>query len=426
MRRKSIGNLPEAHPGEMSLIYRGWLVCAGSMIALMFGPSTVAVLSLGIFIQPISVDFGWSRTQVALASTFVSYTVMLISPVQGYLVDRFGPRRIILPCIPLFALAIASLYFLPPIPWVYYAAWIAIAAVGFGIFPMSYLRAVSSWFDRRLGLAIGITNAGIGLGGAVLPLVLAEVITRWGWRSGYLAMGMLVFVVTFPAAVLFVHEKPVAVKKLLATDAYVGLSFRDAVKTVEFKLLAAIFLLLGLINTSLVVHQISILLDAGLTLQRATLVQATFGIFVIVGRLITGLMIDYVAAPLVMLVLVLGATIACILYAFGVSGNIVFLCGALLGMVLGAEFDVLSYVLKRSFGLQSFGRLYGTIFAIFQFGAGAGAALLPLMRSSSGSYRSGLLVFSAATVACAGLLAVLHRATRETDISADMRFQSHG
>jgi MFS family permease len=95
---------------------------------------------------------------------------------------------------------------------------------------------------------------------------------------------------------------------------------------------------------------------------------------------------------------------------------VVFLCAALLGMVLGAEFDVLSYLLKRYFGMRAFGKLYGVIFAVFQFGAGAGAALLPIMRQASGSYRSGLLTFSAATLVCAWLLVLLYRGGRTAQV----------
>ncbi|WP_454741946.1 MFS transporter [Cupriavidus necator] len=404
--------------GETSWRYGGWPVAIASMIALMFGPSTVAVLSLGIFIRPLEADFGWSRTQIALASTIVSYTVMVISPLQGYLVDRFGARSVMLPCIPLFAMAVGMMYFLPPVPWVYYAAWIAIPAIGIGIFPLSYLRVVSSWFDKRLGLAIGIANAGIGLGGAVLPLILNYLIATHGWRVGYLGMAVLVLLVSFPAVLLFVREKPGTEPRTVRQSAAAGIDFREAVRSRPFLMLAAVFVLLGLINTALIIHQIPLLIDAGLTPQRAAMVQATFGMFVIVGRLATGLLIDFLAAPLVMMVLVLGATVACLFYAFGASGDIVFVCAALLGMVLGAEFDVLSYLLKKYFGMKSFGKLYGIIFAVFQFGAGAGAALLPLMRQASGSYRQGLLLFAVATLVCAGLLFLLNRMGR-SDQTAD-------
>jgi MFS family permease len=399
----------DSNETEISWLYPGWMVSIGSMVSLMFGPSTVAVLSFGLFIGPISSEFGWSRTQTALASTFVSYTVMLIAPLQGYLVDRFGPRRTILCSIPLFALAIGFLYFLPPVKWVYYGAWVLVAMCGIGIFPLSYLRVVGTWFDRRLGLAIGIANAGIGLGGALLPLILSGVLERWGWRAGFLAMGVLAVAVTYPAAFLFVREKPE-----LALDEHVvvdGVSVKDATATRAFVLLAIVFILLGVVNTALVVHQVPILLDAGLSLQRAAAVQATFGVFVIVGRVATGFLIDYLSAHLVMMSVVVGASLACIAYAFGVSGNVAFICGALLGMLIGAEFDFLSVVLKRLYGLRSFGKLYGILFAIFQLGAGAGTALLPVMREQDGNYRDGLLLFSTILGVCASLLFVLHRNT---------------
>jgi MFS family permease len=406
---------PVPSPDENSWRYRGWLVAIASMVALMFGPSTIAVLSLGIFIRPLEADFGWSRTQIALASTIVSYTVMLISPLQGYLVDRFGARAVIMPCVPLFAVAVGMMVFLPPVPWVYYLAWVLIPAIGIGLFPLSYLRVVSSWFDKRLGMAIGLANAGIGFGGALLPLVLNYVIANHGWRTGFLSMAALVLCVTFPAVLLFVCEKPGTEPRALMASASPGIDFREAVKSAQFKMLVGIFLLLGLVSTALVVHQIPLLIDAGVTPQRAAMVQSVFGIFVIVGRLATGLLIDFIAAPLVMMVIVLGATVACLIYAFGASGDIVFLCAALVGMVLGAEFDVLSYLLKKYFGMCSFGKLYGLVFAVFQFGAGAGAALLPLMRQSTGSYRSGLLLFAAATLLCAILLLLLYRSRHRTE-----------
>ncbi|WP_454743937.1 MFS transporter [Cupriavidus necator] len=411
---------------ETSWRYTGWRVAIASMIALMFGPSTVAILSFGVFIGPLEAEFGWSRTQIALASTIVSYSLMLISPLQGYLVDRYGARAVILPCIPLFAVAIGLMYFLPPVPLIYYMAWVMIPVIGVGIFPLSYLRAVSSWFDKRLGLAIGIANAGIGLGGAVLPLILSYLISVHGWRWGFLGMAALVLVVTFPAAILFIREKPGTEPRHLSEARIGGLTFKAAIQTGQFKMLAAIFVLLGLINTALIVHQIPLLIDAGVSAERAAVVQSTFGMFVIIGRVATGWLIDFLRAPLVLMTLVLGATVSCLLYAVGVTGDIVFVCAALLGMVLGAEFDVLSYLLKKYFGMQIFGKLYGVIYAVFQFGAGAGAALLPIMRQASGSYRSGLLTFAGATLVCAFLLLLLSRRNDATELRVDSSVPSRG
>jgi len=97
------------------------------------------------------------------------------------------------------------------------------------------------------------------------------------------------------------------------------------------------------------------------------------------------------------------------LYAMGVNNDLVFVAAALFGLVFGAEFDVLSYLLKSFFGMKSFGRLYGVIFALFQFGAGCGAAFLPLSRAYTGTYAVGLWVFCGLTMLCAGSLYGLHR-----------------
>ncbi|MRV70444.1 MFS transporter [Duganella sp. FT92W] len=399
-----IAPVPENRPG-----YPGWIVAVASMVALVFGPSTIAVLSFGLFIRPLEQEFGWSRTEIALASTFISYTIMLISPLHGYLTDRYGPRKIILPCIPLFALGLAMLYFLPPVHAVYYAAWIILPILGIGLFPLSYLQTVSTWFSGRLGLALGIANAGIGIGGVLLPLLIGFLINTYGWRIAFASLGAMTLAVSLPAAWLFVRERERQPGAQVRTAGQSGAAFGDAVRSQRFRLLVISFLILGFINTALVVHQVPLLADAGVPMARAVLVQSVYGMFVLIGRVITGFLIDRFAPALVMMGFVLGASLACALYALGVNNALVFIAAALFGLVFGAEFDVLSYLLKSFFGMKSFGRLYGLIFALFQFGAGCGAAFLPLSRAYAGGYALGMWVFCGMTMICALCLYRLYR-----------------
>ncbi|GJI87599.1 MFS transporter [Duganella hordei] len=389
--------------------YPGWLVAVASMVALIFGPSTIAVLSFGLFIRPLEQEFGWSRTEIALASTFISYTIMLISPLHGYLTDRFGPRKVILPCIPLFGLGLAMLYFLPPVHAIYYAAWILLPILGIGLFPLSYLQTVSTWFNGRLGLALGVANAGIGIGGMLLPLLIGFLINAYGWRLSFAVLGAITVLTSLPVAWLFIRERERGAGRQTRAAAPEGHAFGVAARTSKFRLLALAFLILGFINTALVVHQVPLLADAGVPMSKTIVVQSVYGMFVLVGRLITGFLIDLFAPALVMMVFVLGAAVACALYAIGVNNDLVFVAAALFGLVFGAEFDVLSYLLKSFFGMKSFGRLYGVIFALFQFGAGCGAAFLPLSRAYTGTYAAGLWVFCALTMLCAACLYGLHR-----------------
>ncbi|MBB4008795.1 MFS transporter [Allorhizobium taibaishanense] len=99
---------------------------------------------------------------------------------------------------------------------------------------------------------------------------------------------------------------------------------------------------------------------------------------------------------------------------YAAVGSLVFLSAILIGMVYGAEFDVLSYIIKRSFGLAAFGRIYGTIFAVFQLGAALGATLLPLSRAQFQSYAPGLTAYAVALAVSGVLFVLLKEQPRET------------
>jgi MFS family permease len=372
-----------------------WTTIAAT-IGLTFGPSTIAVLGLGIFIKPIELEFGWSRTQVSLAATIIAWMIVLVSPLQGILTDRFGSRPIVLASIPAFAAAVAGFYFLPANLGLFYLMWVLIPICAVGLWPLGYLRAVSTWFDRRLGLAVGIANAGIGIGSALVPLIAGALIATHGWRMAYVGLAAIALLVTWPVAALALHEKrPLAgAAQGEAGAALFGLAFREAARTPTFRLLAAAYFFLGIINTALITQQIPLLMDAGVTPGRAALVQSVFGIAMMVGRVGTGYLIDRIFAPFVMIAIAVGAAIACSLYATGPTGAVIFVCACLIGLVVGAEFDVLAFLIKRYFGMQAYGKLYGTVFAIFQFGCGLGAAFLPISRARWGSYAPGLYTFA--------------------------------
>jgi len=387
---------------ESSWKYQGWRVALGGMLALVAGPS-VFLLSFGIFVQPLVQEFGWTITQVTMAITFMSFALVLIAPLQGYLVDRFGARRVILPSILCFSAAVVMMSRLTADLWLYYLAWLVLCISGLGIYPLSYLRTVGTWFDQRLGLSLGIANAGVGIGGALLPLILAIIIPTLGWRMGFLCIAMMALI-TFPIAFFFVRENASAGSASGKPTAVDGVAFGDAIRTRDFQLLATVFILMGFVTTGLIVHQIPILTDAGIPPQQAALIQATFGVFAIVGRVLTGLLLDFISAQILMMVVVLGASVSCVLYAVGVGPELAFVAAALIGLLLGAEFDVLGFLLKKHFGIRSFGRLYGLVYSVFQLSAGIGAAVLSLMNQSFASYANGLMLFAVILAICAGVL----------------------
>jgi len=405
----------------------GMLTTLGATIGLAFGPSVIANLTVTGYITPIEREFGWSRVDVSFAFTLVAYMIVIMSPLQGYLVDRFGPRRVVLTSIPLFALSLASIYFTPSNIYVYYLLWAIVPVAGIGLWPLGYLQAVTPWFDRKLGLALGCANAGIGLGSTLLPMFLiAPIIAArpgeddWllglvtlggllpfgGWRTAVLTLAVLVLVVSWPVVAYCLREPSaaeVAARKQSSAARSFGLSFEQARREPTFWVLSLGFFLLGVTATSLVTQQAPLLQDAGWTPAETFRLQTTFGFGLLFARVAVGFVIDHVFAPRVMTTVSIGGALACILYAM--YPDVGYVSALLLGFLLGAEFDVLAFLIKRYYGNAAYGRVYGVIFGVFYLGSGIGIWALPKIRELSGNnYDNGLYVAAAILVASAVLM----------------------
>lgn len=392
----------------------GILTVFGSMVGLVFGPSVIAVLTISLYVPAIEEEFGWSRVQVSFAFTLVAYLIVAVSPIQGWLVDRFGPRRVVLTSTPLFAASLAALYLTPANLAVYYLLWALVPVLGMGLWPLSYLQAVTPWFDRRLGLALGCANAGIGVGSTLLPLlVIGPMIAAYGWRHALLALAALIVFVSWPIVGVSLREPGagrVAAHRDAGARGGVGLPFREVMREPTFAMLNVAFFLLGLTATSLVSQQVPLLRDANWTAAETTRLQTVFGLGLLAARVAVGFIIDHVFAPRVMMTVSVGGAIACLLYAlYPEVGVAAYAAALLIGLLLGAEFDVLAFLIKRYFGDVAYGRIYGVIFAVFYLGSGLGITGLAWIREASvdQDYGAGLYAAAIVLVSSAVLLAFL-------------------
>lgn len=393
------------HPTEATA--SGILTTLGSVVGLAFGPSVIAVLAISPFIPSIEAEFGWSRVQVSLAVTIVSYMIVVVSPLQGFLVDRFGPRRVVLTSIPLFAFGLSGFYFQQNNLVTFYALWALIPILSIGLWPLGYLTAVSRWFDRKLGFALGCANAGIGVGSTLVPLIITGLISAYDWRTAFLGLAACVLFITWPTVFFCLREpsKTDAFAKQRAAQKLTGIPFKEASRQPAFFILIAAFFLLGMTATSLVTQQVPLLIEAGWTPTNAAYVASLFGFALLFARVLVGFVIDHFFAPLVMSVVSIGGAIACVLYALYPDAGIV--SAMLLGLLLGAEFDVLAFLIKRYFGNVAYGRLYGVIFGVFYLGSGLGIYGLSLSRQVFGDYDTGLYIAAAVLVTSAVLVSFL-------------------
>jgi hypothetical protein len=232
-------------------------------------------------------------------------------------------------------------------------------------------------------------------------------IAVYGWREAVLTVAALVLFVSWPVVAYCLREPSaveIAARKLTAAGKSFGLSFQQAAREPTFWMLNIGFFLLGVTATSLVTQQVPLLRDAGWTPEETTRLQTTFGFGLLFARVAVGFIIDHIFAPRVLTTVSIGGAIACVLYALYPEYG--YVSAILIGFLLGAEFDVLAFLIKRYYGNVAYGRVYGVIFGVFYLGSAVGIWGLPKLRELSAdlSYDNGLYAAAAILLASAVLM----------------------
>jgi len=390
-------------------IFYGWWVVVTAGIGLLFGYAPIFVFSFGVFVRSFVEEFHSNRTQISLAFTLASLMVSVGSPLAGRLVDRFGARRVLLPSIGIQGSLLISFKFVSTSIWQLYALFLSLGFFGSVTNPVAYCKVVSKWFDRRRGLALGLTMLGLGLGAAVMPPIAQRLITWVGWRSAYEILGLVVLVASIPVVGLFLENSPSEMGLLPDGGTSPRAQFSEskvdegvpgsvARTSSTFWLIACAFSLAGGAAQACVIHLVSLLTDRGISAGNAALASSALGIAFIFGRVVAGYLVDRFFGPYVSVAFFVGMACGLALLWVGSRGAGAFLGASFVGLGMGGEGDLMPYMTSRYFGLRSFGEIYGSIFAIFTLAGAVAPLLMAIGFDRTGSYRTPLSFFLLATL----------------------------
>jgi len=385
----------------------GWQVVLAAYFGAMVGFGSLLVFTFSIFLKPLSGAFGWSRESICAAFGFAALTVAVCSPPLGQLLDRFGPRRVILPCMAVFGLAFASLGFLTPRLAHLYAVFVVLGVVGNGTTQMGYSRAVSTWFDAHRGLALALVMAGVGTGAMLFPPIAQGLIAGYGWRAAYVVLGSLVLLLGLPLTALFVREKPSGAMQ--AHAALDGTTVAQGVRSRVFWILIGTLFLSSISVNGAIAHLSPLLTDRGVAARNAAVAASLLGLASFCGRLITGFLLDRFFGPRVGFFLYAAAAAGILLLATAGAALPGMGAAVLIGLGVGAEADLTPYLLTRYFGLCAFSMLYGFTWTAYAIAGAIGPVWMGKVFDATGSYASLLTTLSAATLVSAGLLLLLPR-----------------
>ena len=382
---------PATEVGLAHMQDRDWATVVACGICYVLSVGTLLLYSFGVFVRPLVAEFHWTRSQVTLALSIGQLTVALSSPIWGYLVDRFGPRSAILPAIVALSLGFGSLALLTPHLWHLYLIFAFFPFFGGGSSPVGFAAVISRTFNRHLGLALGLSLMGIGLGATVLPSLAQKLVAAFGWRMAYAAMGAMTFLITFPAAWFGTRHA----RKPLPVRDRSEIAIAPLIWTRAFLLMCVIFILLAVATGGTFAGLVPMMIDRGFTPAAAARVAGVAGIAVLIGRGGIGWLLDRFNAARLLACVSLTIVTALLLLAYG-HGNVVgYAASFMMGSVLGAEVDFTAYLVRRYFGNPAFGRMYGLSFGIYAIGVGFGPLLLSMSFDRMGGYRPALLFFVA-------------------------------
>lgn len=408
-------------PREDSIRYAGWGVLAAAFIGVMVSFAPIIPYTFSLFLDPLHAAFGWKRESMGAAFALAAITVALVSPLIGLLLDRFPPRRIILPAILAFAAALASLSRLGSHIAQFYLTFFVLGLAANGTAQFAYTRTILTWFSRRRGFALALLLTGSGVGSILIPPLTEWMIQHHGWRAAWLMLGVIALL-GFPLAAMLVRNRPERPMVRTGRTAS-GFTVSDALRTGSFWILAFITIFSAFSENGLVTNLAAMLTQHGIVAATAALALSVRGGAGILGRLGIGFAIDRVSPERIQTLVLALAAVGTLILAFASNGPVTLLGAAVLGIGLGSEADVMPYLLARYFGRRHFSVLYGLTWTAYAIGGATGPLWMGHMYDRVGNvYKPEFIVILAAVAFAAVLLSLFlpkPDAATEPDIEMD-------
>ena len=379
---------------ERSVQYAGWRVLAAAFTGVMVGFAPIVPYTFSLFLDPLHAAFGWKREAMGGAFALAAITVALVSPLIGILLDRFPPRRIIIPGILVFAGGLAALSQLTSHIVQFYATFLIIGLVANTTAQFAYTRTILTWFTTHRGIALALLLSGSGVGSILIPPFTEWMIQHHGWRSGFILLACIA-TLGLPLTVLLVRNRPEAEIVRAEHRMDTGMTVAAALKTAAFWILAFIAILSAFSENGLVTNLASILTQHGVLVGTAALALSVRGGAGIIGRLLVGFAIDRVSPERIQSLVLALAAAGTLIFAFAGSGWAALLGAAVLGVGLGSEADVGPYLLARYFGRRHFSVLYGLTWTAYAVGGATGPLWIGHLYDSANSYLPRFIVYLA-------------------------------
>jgi MFS family permease len=356
----------------------GWVVVGAG--ALMTCVAMGSMFSLAVFLQPMSVDTGWSRTGISTAMTIDFLAMAVAAFAWGALSDRWGTRIVVLSGAVLLGaglvLASRATSLLE-----FQLLFGLIVGVAAGSFYAPLMAAVTAWFEQNRSLAVALVSAGMG----VAPLTVAPfarwLISTYDWRPAMLVVGIVAWILLIPASLLIRSAPAVATAAptpgvatpVAALRADVVMTAGEALRTPQFAALALAHFACCAAHSGPIFHMVTYAMGCGIPAMAAVSVYGVAGFSGLGGRLLLGVMADRVGAKPVLVVGLMVQALAAGTYLFVAQLGEFYALAIVFGIAYGGVMPLYAILARDYFGV----RIMGTTFGAISMAASLGMALGP-------------------------------------------------
>ena len=371
-----------------------WTMILAAAIGFSF--TSVVTSATGLFLEPISREFGWSR---ALASSGVSITAILTflaSPLFGIFIDKWGTRRMAIPGLILMAVVIASLSLLDGSTWQWFAIWTLYALAALATKSTVWTAAVNSTFEAGRGLALGLVLSGSALAQGITPPLANYLIDAYGWRSAFVYLGLGWGSIAVLMCILWLRDgydisrrarKEQKVDTGSALLDVPGLSVAEAWRSPALWRISISTFVIMTATIALVVHQIPILGEAGVDRTTAAAYAGLAGLVGIAGKLVTGALLDRYPARWVGGITIAVTSLTFILLLWPGAPTPVIVTAMLInGYAGGTKLQLVGYLTAAYTGMRKFGTIFGAMASLIAAGSGLGPVLGGVIHDTWGTY----------------------------------------
>lgn len=386
-----------------------------ALLGNAIGVHALPAYTMGLFIVPLQTEFAWSRTSISAGIAVLTICTAIAAPLVGLLLGKVADRILVASGLVAGGVGFFALSAMGPSLGFFWSTMALMALFGCGCSTVTLSHLIVGSFERHRGTALGISLMGIGLSGALGPVLLGPVVADFGWRTAYVFLGITTLgAVPVVLGLLSFGEPPSHKQTEHGTKVHIA---RDGV---FYRLLLA-FSMIALAIGGVVVHFVPMLVDVGYSSRQAAGMAGILGVSLMLGRLLTGVVIDRIFAPRVASFLMSASAVGFVVLYFGSAAWLPF-AAILVGLSLGAELDLIAYLVSRYFPRSAYGRVVGLLYSGFLAGVAVSPLLFAEIRDMVGSYSLGLLWAAALLFVSSGVFLSLPRF--QNDVVAQLQLKS--